>query len=95
MQRMLLVLLLAGCATSAPVAENLKTIPETLRPAGRRIAEARHPCQGVQVYECRDQKWVFVAPEADLYDERGNLIGRHYAGPTWRRPATAARCSAP
>ena len=27
---------------------------------------------------------LFVAPEADLYDERGNLIGRHYAGPTWQ-----------
>src|SRR6185436_10008010 len=84
MQRLLLVLLLAGCATNAPVAENLKTIPETLRPtAGESLKRVIH-AKRVQVYECRDQKWVFVAPEADLYDERGNLIGRHYAGPTWQ-----------
>jgi hypothetical protein len=25
-----------------------------------------------------------VAPEADLFDARGNRIGRHYAGPHWR-----------
>jgi uncharacterized protein DUF3455 len=26
---------------------------------------------------------VFVAPEADLFDARGNRTGRHYAGPHW------------
>ena len=83
MQRMLLVLLLAGCATSAPVAENLKTIPQNLKPAANESLKRVIRAKGVQVYECRDQKWVFVAPEAELYDERGNLIGRHYAGPTW------------
>jgi hypothetical protein len=24
-----------------------------------------------------------LAPEAELFDSRGNLIGRHYAGPSW------------
>ena len=28
-------------------------------------------------------EWAFVAPEADLFDARGNKIGRHYAGPHW------------
>ena len=41
------------------------------------------PAKGVQIYECRDAKWVFVAPEADLFDRSGRKIGRHYAGPTW------------
>src|SRR5213075_2496388 len=40
--------------------------------------------KGVQIYECRDDKWVFVAPQADLFDVRGNLVGRHYAGPRWQ-----------
>jgi len=46
--------------------------------------------QGVQIYECRAKKdqpggyeWAFVAPEADLFDARGNKIGKHYAGPHW------------
>jgi hypothetical protein len=48
------------------------------------------PARGVQIYECRARKgqpgayeWAFVAPEADLFDVRGNRIGRHYAGPHW------------
>src|SRR5882672_9573723 len=28
-------------------------------------------------------EWAFVAPEADLFDVRGNRIGRHYGGPHW------------
>ena len=45
---------------------------------------------GFQVYECRATgesparfQWVFKAPEAELYQTAGNLLGRHYAGPTW------------
>jgi hypothetical protein len=45
---------------------------------------------GVQIYECSASKadptrfeWVFKAPEADLFDAKGNKIGKHYAGPTW------------
>lgn len=44
---------------------------------------------GVQVYECRPATgtaaaaWTFVAPEADLFDERGRPIGSHGAGPYW------------
>ena len=45
---------------------------------------------GLQNYECRakagsanDFEWVFVSPEAVLKDERNNLVGRHYGGPTW------------
>jgi len=91
MQRILLVLLLAGCATSAPVAENLKAIPENLRPTADEALKRVIHAKGVQIYECREQKWVFVAPEAELYDERGNLIGRHYAGPQWEATGDGSR----
>ena len=37
----------------------------------------------MQIYECRDSKWLFVAPEAELWDARGRKIGSHYAGPHW------------
>jgi len=47
--------------------------------------------RGVQIYECRVRKdagagyeWAFVAPEAELFDAKGNAIGRHGAGPTWQ-----------
>jgi hypothetical protein len=45
------------------------------------------PAVGVQIYKCAqtDGKfaWSFVAPEADLFDASGKLIGKHGAGPFW------------
>src|SRR5438105_1875383 len=45
---------------------------------------------GVQIYVCTQSatdptkfSWVFKAPEAVLYDADGNIVGIHYAGPTW------------
>jgi hypothetical protein len=42
--------------------------------------------RGVQIYRCDQQdsaaKWIFVAPEADLY-VHGVLSGTHGAGPVW------------
>jgi len=81
MQRVLLVLLTAA-AIGAAIAQDLKAIPENLRPTEGESLKRVISAKGVQIYECRDQKWVFVAPEAELFDSRGNLVGRHYAGPT-------------
>jgi len=44
------------------------------------IAHAR----GFQIYVCRPEGWVLKAPEALLYDQQGNAIGKHFAGPTWQ-----------
>ncbi|HMC30079.1 MAG TPA: DUF3455 domain-containing protein [Candidatus Angelobacter sp.] len=44
------------------------------------IAHAR----GFQIYVCRAEGWVLKAPEALLYDQQGNVIGRHFAGPIWQ-----------
>ncbi len=49
----------------------------------------RVAAHGVQIYECRAVEgarpaWTFVAPEADLFDAEGRLVGRHGAGPFWR-----------
>jgi Protein of unknown function (DUF3455) len=42
--------------------------------------------RGVQIYRCEQQgsdaKWIFVAPEAQLYVD-GVLAGTHAAGPVW------------
>jgi len=46
--------------------------------------------KGVQIYGCKATaadpgkfEWSFKAPEADLTNEDGKKIGKHYAGPTW------------
>jgi hypothetical protein len=80
--------LLVSCAASqvgtAPV------VPENLRPPAGQVLSLEAQATGVQIYECNANKtdptrfeWVFKAPEADLFDNAGRKIGKHYAGPTW------------
>lgn len=45
--------------------------------------------RGFQVYVCRadtDGKpaWTLKAPDAELFDEQGKSIGKHFGGPTWQ-----------
>jgi len=44
---------------------------------------------GFQIYVCRPDAvgkpaWTLKAPEAELFDEQGNVVGRHFGGPTWQ-----------
>jgi hypothetical protein len=85
----LLSLLVAACASPQPPTSMVK-VPDKLKPGADESLATIVPAKGVQIYECRARKdqvagyeWVFVAPEADLFDARGNRIGRHYAGPHW------------
>jgi len=64
-------------------------VPDNLKvPDGHRVL-LKAVGQGVQIYTCgakagdRNQfEWVLKAPEADLVGDKGEKIGRHYAGPT-------------
>ena len=85
----LLVSLIAACASPQPPTSTVK-VPDKLKPGANESVAMIVPAKGVQIYECRAKKdqvggyeWAFVAPEADLFDARGNRIGRHYAGPHW------------
>ena len=49
--------------------------------------------KGVQIYTCTASTtatgsiqfgWAFKGPEAILFDDSGNVIRKHYAGPTWQ-----------
>ena len=85
----LLVFLIAACASPQPPTSTVN-VPDKLKPGANESVAMIVPARGVQIYECRAKKdqvggyeWAFVAPEADLFDARGNRIGRHYAGPHW------------
>jgi hypothetical protein len=44
--------------------------------------------KGVQIYACQNvsgsPQWVFLAPEAALFNAAGVEIGTHGAGPVWK-----------
>jgi len=67
-------------------------VPETIAaPANEDVVLVAH-ASGSQIYVCQagtDQKlsWSLKGPEAELSDDSGKNIGRHFAGPTgptWR-----------
>lgn len=78
-----LCLLAAACAQTPETAD-------TLHPGAGESLALVVPAKGVQIYECRNGKapgayeWAFVAPDAELYDAGGRVIGRHGAGPYWQ-----------
>jgi len=81
-----LVLLVGACAGPTSTI----SVPDKLKPATTESLSMIVRARGVQIYECRAKKdqagvyeWAFVAPEADLFDARGNKTGKHYAGPHW------------
>lgn len=85
--------LLGACAVSMPAGsvDTAKTVPAALKPADSERAAFAWHAVGSQIYECRaDGKggwaWVFVAPEADLFNRRGEKVGTHGAGPNWAAP---------
>jgi Protein of unknown function (DUF3455) len=76
-----------GCASQMD-AKSASTTPANLAPAANEVQVLRLPAVGVQIYECKivdgtPAAWAFASPEADLFDESGVRVGKHYAGPTW------------
>ena len=78
----LAALTLAGCAGTTDIA-----VPQALAPQANEALALVVPARGVQIYKCRAAKegheWAFVAPDADLLDVQGKVIGHHGAGPFW------------
>lgn len=82
-------------------------VPDKIKaPAGEQIVLKTH-ASGSQIYVCQqgaDGKfaWTLKAPEAELRDDQGKVIGHHYAGPAWKHNdgsevtgKAAARADAP
>jgi len=62
--------------------------PQIAPPAGEEVIAVLH-ATGWQIYICQPDaegkpSWVLKAPEAELRDSSGAVIGSHFAGPTWK-----------
>jgi hypothetical protein len=63
-------------------------IPDEIKvPAGEKLVLKAH-ATGFQIYTCKADggraQWELKAPDADLHDRKGAVIGHHFAGPTWK-----------
>ncbi len=87
-------LCLDGCANTAVPTGSGKTesteIPAQLRPPAGEVLFLEARGEGVQIYDCSAKagqpaayEWTFRAPEAQLTDSSGHVLGRHFTGPTW------------
>ena len=80
-------------ATNGPDDDTIKEvnpIPAKLMPPRGHVMLLKAKAVGAQIYVCKAKaddpdrfEWVLKAPDADLFDEGGRRIGRHFAGPTW------------
>jgi hypothetical protein len=65
------------------------TVPDSIQaPAGEELVFLAR-ATGFQIYVCQpnaDGKaaWTLKAPKAELFDEQGKSIGKHFGGPTWQ-----------
>lgn len=71
------------CAVQKP------NVPDAIQPPAGEELVLMARATGFQIYVCRPDAegkpaWTLKAPEAVLFDEQGNVIGRHFGGPTWQ-----------
>jgi len=89
MRKFLFSILLLPFQLAVAQQQSKPVVPEKLAvPASENLVLQAH-ASGSQIYVCQagaDQKfaWTLKAPEADLSDSKGAVIGKHYAGPTWK-----------
>jgi hypothetical protein len=77
---------LAACAATS-TAPPAPSVPAQLAVPSGQVLLLKALASGVQNYACSEGKsgleWSFKGPQAELTDEAGRAIGKHYPGPTW------------
>jgi hypothetical protein len=65
-------------------------IPKKLQVPTDRQLVFKSAARGSQIYICQQMsadrsqfEWKLKAPAAQLFDDAGKVVGKHYAGPTW------------
>jgi hypothetical protein len=87
--KFLLALALIGVAAPVCAQEIPRpAVPDQIKsPANEEIVLLAH-ANGWQIYTCEHTgptySWKLKAPDAELRDSNGTIIGHHFAGPTWK-----------
>jgi hypothetical protein len=64
--------------------------PDNLKVPSEHVLLFKTFATGTQIYTCKARtddpntfEWTFKAPEAELWNDIGEKVGKHYAGPSW------------
>ena len=88
-QRLLLGFTAIIAMQAGTYAASVADVPDQIKsPAGERLVLQAH-ASGAQIYVCQQgadgqSQWTLKAPDAQLHDDKGAVVGHHYAGPTWK-----------
>ena len=84
-----IALLIAAVAPAIGQSIPRPNVPEKIQaPAGEQVVLVTH-ATGSQIYVCQaatdgNPAWTLKAPDAELHNQHGEVIGRHFAGPAWK-----------
>ena len=87
MRRFLLAFTLFACSQAKPLPSAApRPVPVQLQPPAGSVFLLAASARGVQIYERKSgaSAGTLKAPEAELFDDGGAKIGRHFGGPTWQ-----------
>lgn len=84
-----LVIAAVSLLPSVQAAGEDEGIPPSLRPPANEKRVLRVHATGWQIYTCSNDsqgspKWTLKAPDAELLDHKGKVVGHHSAGPVWK-----------
>ena len=60
-----------------------QNVPAALQPPKDETVLMQLVGKGKQIYVCQSSAWKLKGPDAQLYTTAGELVGHHFAGPTW------------
>jgi hypothetical protein len=82
---------LTGSATAHGSPSTTQETPDNLAVPSGSVLLFELDARGVQIYACEADPddatayvWTFKAPEAELLNAHGEVVGSHFGGPTWQ-----------
>jgi hypothetical protein len=82
---------LGGSVSAQGTPTSAQDVSPSLMPPADSVLLFELGARGVQIYVCAAKPddatafvWTFQAPEAELINGRGEVVGTHFAGPTWQ-----------
>src|SRR5260221_1478735 len=74
----------AGSALAEPADNRAPEVPEAISVGATNKVHFHSFAVGVQIYTWDGVSWGRAVPAATLFDDEGNIVATHFAGPTWR-----------